>query len=79
MTNTDGGPAFPRPFSTDEHRDQCNHFWQQDGMSLRDWFAGMALQGLLAGRLESASPSKNSYVSMSFQFADDMLAERNKQ
>lgn len=33
----DGGPAFPVPYST-----------TQDGMSLRDWLAGQALQGILA-------------------------------
>lgn len=37
---TDGGQAFPRPASE-------YNSWT-DGMSLRDWFAGMALQGRLA-------------------------------
>ena len=35
----DGGAAFPR--SSDAHYN-C----PQKGMSLRDWFAGMALQGI---------------------------------
>ena len=25
----DGGPAFPRPHSTDEHNSQCNHYYDQ--------------------------------------------------
>lgn len=36
----DGGPAFPMPDT------ELQDGWQ--GMTLRDWFAGMALQGLLA-------------------------------
>ena len=34
MTSKDGGPAFP--------------LYEEDGMSLRDWFAGQALAGILA-------------------------------
>jgi len=36
----DGGPAFPVP--TDPLNPGTN------GMSLRDWFAGMAMQGMLS-------------------------------
>jgi hypothetical protein len=36
----DGGPAFPK---TGHPHDQI-----QDGMSLRQWFAGIAMQGILA-------------------------------
>ena len=37
---TDNPPAFPRPSTANGTR--------QDGMSLRDWFAGQALNGFLA-------------------------------
>lgn len=37
----DGGPAFPRSVSIDPHG---NTVWDQDGMSLRDWFAGEAMR-----------------------------------
>jgi hypothetical protein len=45
-TINDGGPAFPRSaaFSNAE-RTACT---EQDGMTLRDWFAGQALAGMLA-------------------------------
>jgi len=36
MPVDDGGPAFPRPHSTDVREEQC---YSQEGMSLRDWFA----------------------------------------
>ena len=45
MIQNDGGPAFPCeavPGATDER-------WQpRPGMSLRDWFAGQVLVGLLS-------------------------------
>lgn len=40
----DGGPAFPRPYSEDE----SVYYPDQEGMSLRDWFAGQAMQGIIA-------------------------------
>ena len=48
----DGGPAFPRPQGHNGNVDRQQHTdsHAELGMSLRDWFAGMALQGLLAHR-----------------------------
>lgn len=53
----DGGPAFPGIEGQDGHGN-CTRHVQHDlsvayvthnhGMSLRDWFAGKAIQGLLA-------------------------------
>ena len=40
-----GGFAFPRPLSM-AHEDAVYH--AQNGMTLRDWFAGQAMAGLLA-------------------------------
>lgn len=45
-----------------------------DGMSLRDWFAGQALVGLLAKYGEEGKT-----VLIAYGIADDMLAEREKQ
>ena len=73
---TDGGPAFPVTTVTrygDEH--QC------PGMSLRDWFAGQALNGIMSG------PASRPMVPMSewfdaplqaYRLADAMLAERER-
>ena len=44
----DGGPAFPRPMSQDGDGSRAEAFVAQDGMSLRDWFAGQALAGFSA-------------------------------
>lgn len=72
----DGGPAFPGQFS--------------GGMTLRDYFAGEALQGYLSAHTEKdradianessrLNISPTSYVaSVVFKIADAMLIERNK-
>ena len=70
---TDGGPAFPT---------HVNHWIGglireeiSGGMSLRDWFAGMALQGIRAGN--STLPLKL-VATLAWQDADAMITEKNK-
>lgn len=64
----DGGPAFP---CTDAKG------FVSEGMSLRDYFAGQALQGQLAERNSGKEPK---YIAMwSYRYADAMLAERDKE
>ncbi len=61
----DGGPAFPLPDYT------------RSGMTLQDWFAGEALQGLVANgnvRLERLPV----VARVAYEYADAMIAERNK-
>ena len=71
----DGGEAFPRAgaFSPDHgYADQgaC-------GMSLRDWFAGQALAGLLAGQYrESGHHNLLGVPREAYSIADAMLAAR---
>ena len=67
---TDGGPAFP------VHPDQTAHRGTP-GMSLRDWFAGMALQGLLAQQPHDDALKEGGLALMAFQCADAMLKERS--
>jgi hypothetical protein len=56
----DGGPAFPTVFG------------HPQGMSLRDYFAGMALaNGKICGGEPTYTTAKNAYA-----YADAMLAER---
>ena len=81
----DGGSAFPR--TGNFHEDQPGNFDNipQEGMSLRDWFAGMALPALIAkipiDKLVSAREADracDAVVSGAYQTADAMLAERAK-
>lgn len=63
-TPKDGGPAFP----------VCTDFSRvNEGMSLRDWFAGQALSRL-AYEMGADAAAVDAY-----EYADAMLAERAKE
>lgn len=81
----DGGPAFPivnaegfpaHDSVLDEH--VCS------GLSLRDWFAGRALNGLLSANPPAASAELSGeqeielMAKTAYALADAMLAEREK-
>jgi hypothetical protein len=63
-TRDDGGPAFA-------HGDHTNG--GHPGMSLRDWFAGQALAGLLAS---NQGQNQNELAWLAYAAADAMLAAR---
>jgi hypothetical protein len=46
------------------------------GMSLRDWFAGMALSGIMSNSGSFASMSDSQVAETSYSAADAMLAAR---
>ena len=73
MSQPDGGPAFSRPWSI--VHDGTKRWWReaQDGMTLRQWYAGMALQGLLT-RDEAMKQSEASVAACCYRYADEMLA-----
>jgi hypothetical protein len=66
--NAEGGAAFP--VSTALH-------WSP-GMSLRDWFAGQALAGVMANSNIKPTETFETIANHAFAFADAMLAEREK-
>lgn len=79
MSDTkDGGPTFPatRPERVRESLHGQTHIKvEYPGMSLRDWFAGHAMEGMISARPDNASwddLAKFAYVA-----ADAMLAERS--
>lgn len=82
----DGGPAFPIPlaFSPDGTAHIAGeYFANTDGVSLRDWFAGMAMQGWLSSYApELTHPAKVEtafdVAVDSYAMADAMLAARNQ-
>lgn len=80
MSEKDGGPAFPRPISeTDKGTDyEAILSMDQSGMSIRDWFAGQALAGVLA-RDDLAVGEIRGIVIGAYMVADAMLAEREKE
>ena len=87
MKRDDGGPAFPRPASVNRENgtlddgDEMEH--AQDGPSLRDWFAGQALAGIvgtLTGQdvmlLGGAGATAATTAAFAYHLADAMLKAR---
>jgi hypothetical protein len=74
---TDGGPAFPVEVDSKQPdgRQTGNTTWQAYGMTLRDYFAAMAMCGSLGGEpgshLRPCTLAQESYA-----VADAMLAAR---
>ena len=70
-----GGPAFPTLADN-------GHTMNQDGMDLRDWFAGKVVQGLWANATAlaqmPAGSEATSIASVAYEVADAMLKERSK-
>jgi hypothetical protein len=73
MSNTNtGGPAFPSGLidpSTPEDAVQSLH----NGMTIRDYFAAKALQGLIAG---DRNYPKEKFATIAYAVADEMLKAR---
>src|SRR5574340_468080 len=91
-TFTDGGPAFPTPVAgcNDGVYPASSVVQGGEGMSLRDWFAGQALAGMLSNKGSSATlyalsiityrpldfPPPWNCAKMAYALADAMLAAR---
>jgi hypothetical protein len=78
MSNTkqidDGGPAFPvQATVVGADRWPAEGEYRYIGMTLRDWFAGKALAGMLSGNREMPTDSAARY---SYEIADAMLKAR---
>ena len=72
MSKKTGGPAFPL------YRGQG---YRNDGMTLRDYFAAKAMQGLLASPKEIPNGQDGTtdyYAMAAYAMADAMIAEREK-
>jgi len=83
MSMNDGGPAFPRqPVKVQEEgKSYTEYKGGQAGMTLRDWFAGMALPGLLAvrderGRVAACELTPNEIAEQAYRQAGAMMAAR---
>ena len=64
---TDGGPAFP--WAPDGP-----NYQKYSGMTLRDWFAGQAIAGLMASNFNEESNKLLSCIA--YELADAMIAQR---
>ena len=87
MSKPDGGQAFPRSMSEDPKDFGTALHFAQDGMSLRDWFAGQAgeeARQLLTAYYgddwmgSSLDDAINSLTETKLKLADAMLNKLNK-
>lgn len=75
-----GEPAFP---VEGKGSTQTVRFWNE-GMSLRDWFAGQAISGLIGNDIvvrvfaKQYEPLAVNIAIAAYEIADAMLAEREK-
>ena len=73
-----GGPAFP--VWMPEYKDNGTY---HEGLSIRDWFAGQALAGMIANQPAPRHPEYWDWLSgvavTPYRIADKMLAEREKE
>ena len=77
IDSLDGGPAFPQPQGKDEDGApySAREIPGDSGMSLRDWFAGMALSSMDYGWFGSSTRIRE-MAEESYNIADAMLAAR---
>ena len=76
MDATDGGPAFPHDAPAWACCPRCGCGSARTGMSLRDWFAGQALSGLIASNDAEAGDRIAGLPGYAYDIADAMLAAR---
>lgn len=84
----DGGPAFPCDVQVEDNNG--SHYEEHYGLTMRDWFAGQALAGLLpklplidqTGEFGIKVADKTAYnmdvAESCYGFADAMLAARER-
>jgi len=79
MSKTDGGPAYPaidRVETVEVEDVTISERFGSYGMSLRDYFAGQALMGVIANKSRPISFLPKDDAAFCYTIADAMLAER---
>ena len=72
----DGGPAFPSKTLTGAST--ALHDIYHPGMSLRDWFAGMALSGIMISAPDDSELLDDDIAKWAYDIAEAMLAEKEQ-
>ena len=81
MATNPNDQAFARPYSRENDGDHC---FDQPGLTKREYFAAMAMQGLLANAEQwkymgtQSLDFKNEIRGLAVEFADALIAELNK-
>lgn len=75
MSKETGGPAFPTEHFYDH--DTTYERMPTEGMTLRDFFAAKAMQGMLAACSGWSEGQQERLAKCSYSMADEMLKARN--
>ena len=68
----DGGLAFPRASGPEPRVNTATDY--QEGMSLRTWFAGQAMAGLIHRGFKEFGNSQSRYAEAAVTYADALIA-----
>ena len=71
----DGGPAFPQPCGSNGYPANSPYGIAGGGMSLREYYAGQALSGLMANENNRAAYDPESCASECIKYADALIKE----
>lgn len=74
----DGGSAFPQVTIQTMLGQLTGAEVTASGMSLRDYFAGLAMQGMFAGEVRVADPVEDTMAQAAYRIADAMLKAREQ-
>ena len=76
----EGGPAFPcNVMAVNPVTGEQVVRWQEQGLTMRDWFAGQALVAIGTADVRSEEPSvPETWARNAYALADAMLTERAK-
>lgn len=90
MDDPKNEPAFPRPYSELHKHDGLGTFSAQDGLTKREYFAGLAMQGILSCKKfdntmhsmgdkvwERQSQFVHDNTHLAIQMADELLKKLN--
>lgn len=80
MSDKTGGPAFPQIESetVGDRGEYRERVYSDGGMTLRDYFAAKAMQGLIASPKAHFKKPPEDFARDAFMVADAMLTEREK-
>jgi hypothetical protein len=76
MSKNNGGFVYPLISSDPNHAH--NDVVVQEGITRRDWLAGLAMQGLVAAIQTREDPKIDYVTTKAYQIADAMIAESER-
>lgn len=76
MSTNDGGPAFPQPCTEGGYSANSPYGIAGGGLSMRDYFAAKALQGLMANKSNPLHFNPEDDAAYVYRIADAMLKAR---